>query len=208
MSKMKCSDWVGKRAGKLVVEEWLPDSNLRCRCDCGNERLVRVGHFNTGKIKSCGCHVQRHGHSTASGNRSREYVSYHNMIARCHRQTNKRFKDYGGKGIVVCDRWRRSFYNFISDMGNCPPGYQIDRIDNRKPYEPENCRWASRKVNQRNRGNSLRWVVNGITYETADDAGTANRVSSATVRQWCLGRIAAGRWYAPKQDCGVTRLYV
>lgn len=204
---MKRNDWIGKRVGMLVAEEWLGDSTLRCRCDCGKERLLRVGHFNTGKLRSCGCHVVRHGHGGGRKKRSREYTSYHNMIARCHRPSNKRFKDYGGKGITVCDRWRRSFLHFLSDMGECPAGYQIDRIDNRKPYEPGNCRWASRKINQRNRSNSSRWIVNGVTYETCGDAGIANQVNAATVRQWCLGRLAAGRWYAPKQNCGVIRLY-
>jgi len=153
------------RIEMLTAMERLPGSKYRCVCDCGNERIVNVGHFNTGKIKSCGCHVGRHGHVV--GNRpSRTYTCYYNMIARCHKKTNKRYKDYGDAGITVCDRWRSSFVNFLEDMGESPAGLTIDRIDNSKGYYKENCRWVTRKENQRNRSLTINWIVQGREFQT------------------------------------------
>lgn len=189
----------------LQAIERLPGSLYRCICDCGNERLVKVGHFNSGKIKSCGCHAGRHGH--AGSKRSRTYISYHNMMARCHKPENKRYKDYGAKGIFVCDRWRDSFHNFLDDMGECPEGETIDRIDNNKGYEPGNCRWATRSKNQRNRSVSKIWIVNGFSFETMADASREFNVSISTIRAWCQGRTSEGRWYPPREGCSVMGRY-
>lgn len=191
---------VGRRAEMLEVVERLPGSKFRCRCDCGREKVVSVGHFNTGNYKSCGCHVSRHGHAGA-GKRSREYVSYHNMLRRCHDPSNKRYADYGGKGVVVCERWKESFQNFLEDMGKCPEGMQIDRINNTSGYSPDNCRWATPKKNMANRSCTKIWLVNGKEYLSASDAAADYGVTPSTIRAWCMGRMAAGRWYEPKSGC-------
>ncbi|MGP8291773.1 hypothetical protein ACT3OH_16025 [Vreelandella zhanjiangensis] len=188
---------IGKRAGMLEVIERLPGYKLLCRCDCGGERVVRIGHFNSGSCKSCGCHVARHGH-TAQGRQSKEYVSYRNMMKRCHDPGNKRYSDYGGKGIVVCARWQESFEHFLEDMGKCPPGMQIDRRDNRLGYSPDNCRWATPKKNMANRSCTRVWVINGKEYLSAADAATDQGVNQSTIRARCLGRMAGGKWYEPK----------
>lgn len=107
-------------------------------------------------------------------------------------------------GIEVCERWRESFVNFLEDMGECPKGLTIDRIENTKGYGPENCRWATRKENQRNRNASLLWTINGKAYETAQIAANAHGVCSATIAAWCKGRIANGRRYARKPECSVS----
>lgn len=193
------------KQGMLKAVARLPGSKYECLCDCGKSRTVSVGHFNTGKIKSCGCHVVRHGHSGYV--RSREYIAYHNMIVRCHKPSNKRFKDYGAKGVVVCERWRASFADFLADMGPCPDGMQIDREDNTKGYEPGNCKWATPKQNMANRSVTRKWVIDGQSFLSAADAAKEFEVSTSTIQAWCKGRTADGRYYPPRPGCSAELIY-
>lgn len=79
------------------------------------------------------------------------YWTYMDMIYRCYRPTHKRYADYGGRGITVCDRWRDDFWNYVADVGERPSGLTLDRRDNDGPYNPQNCRWATVSEQNRNR---------------------------------------------------------
>ena len=88
-----------------------------------------------------------------------EYQAYRNMMYRCYSPKDRKYSYYGGRGIGVCERWRRNIGAFLVDVGPRPsPAHTLDRIDNNKDYGPENCRWATRTVQSNNRNNN-RWVT-------------------------------------------------
>jgi len=149
---------IGARFSRLVVigEAFKRDGRYRvaCRCDCGAELVVRCLSLVNKNTSSCGC-LQRE--AVASLNRRHgmsktpTYVSYLNMVNRCTDPANKKFPDYGGRGIAVCSSWLKSFDNFLADMGERPTNSTLERIETNGDYEPGNCRWASWKDQQNNK---------------------------------------------------------
>jgi hypothetical protein len=134
-----------------------PVTMWKCRCSCGVETEVRAHDLTRGRTVSCGCfkdevtraRLTTHGHSVGKGTRT--YRCWQNMINRCTNPKNKVFSYYGGRGIMVCERWRNSFQAFLEDMGECLPGLEIDRVENDLGYSKENCRWVTHSANALNR---------------------------------------------------------
>ena len=137
-----------------------------CRCDCGNEKAIRGSNLKGEKTKSCGC--KNHlGYATHGKTNTSEMHTWSSMKARCYNKKNPDYKNYGGRGITICDRWLGSdgFINFIKDMGDKPtPKHSVDRIDNNKGYSPENCRWATQLEQARNTRRNKFIIHNGIPY--------------------------------------------
>lgn len=145
---------IGRRFGKLVVLSFSGRSKTKhliwlCKCDCGNEKIIRGITLRDGRTKSCGCLHTRHGHRTGEVT-SRTYRAWIALNTRCHNVNHVRYRNYGGRGITVCERWRK-FENFLDDMGESPTNeHQIDRIDNDLGYCQANCRWVTKLEQARN----------------------------------------------------------
>lgn len=175
--------FLGNKYNRLTVigevEKQSRKRYLKCVCDCGQQTVVRSDKLKSGHTKSCGC-LQRervrdalsktktHGMTNSS-----EYYIWCGMKSRCFNENNKRYKNYGGRGITVCDRWRDSFENFYEDMGPRPSSiHQIDRINNDGNYEPGNCKWRTPSENCLNRRCKLgktgikNITKDGISYVT------------------------------------------
>jgi len=151
-------DLSGKRFGRLVVVE-RKGHNLHgvilwlCQCDCGKHWIVRTDHLRSGKTRSCGCLYSERNNYKKS--RTKEYRAWRNMIQRCTNPQHRDYKDYGGRGITVCERWLREFDMFMEDMGTAPSKeLSLDRINNDLGYSPENCKWSTAKEQANNKRNS------------------------------------------------------
>lgn len=158
---------------------------VRIKCKCGNIISVRVTQLTgSKKIKSCGCErIEKLKNKLISHNMvdSPEYASWESMIQRCTNPNRKEYKNYGGRGITVCEDWL-SFENFYRDMGERPgKKYSIDRKDNEKGYSKENCKWSSRQEQERNKRNSVFVEYEGETMILADVA-KLNGIHAITLR--------------------------
>lgn len=130
----------------------------------------------------------KHGHALRPGQQSREYCAWSAMKGRCFNPRNNRFSYYAGRGITVCARWRDSFINFLADMGRCPRGYSLGRIDNDGDYEPNNCRWETVEQQANNRTSNRLLTARGITQNMTTWArqtgSTYQRITCRIKRGW------------------------
>ena len=152
-----------------------------CKCDCGNEITVRLDGLVDSNTKSCGCIRIKHGHNI-DGKESSEYVSWRSMIQRCSNPETNGYYRYGGRGITVSERWL-VFENFVADMGLKPdPLFTIERRDTNGNYEKNNCYWASREQQYKNKTNSRLVIYNGRT-ETLAQWSREFQIPETTLRR-------------------------
>jgi hypothetical protein len=163
----------GQRFGKLKVTKDGPVKITRtgrfrtsvCLCDCGNTTVTYNADLRRGHVKSCGCYqreVTRKRSISHGLSGTKTHSAWESMLARCKYSNRASFVYYGGRGIRVCERWKK-FENFLADMGENPPGLSLDRIDSNGNYSPENCRWATRKEQNRNTRSNRILTVHGVT---------------------------------------------
>lgn len=163
----------GQRFGRLTVVAQATRADGRqavvCRCDCGNERTIRVSFLLSGNTQSCGC---LRGRSTAVPSKhgrhglssKPEYSVWKIMKSRCLNPNDHSYAEYGARGIHVSQSWSASFRTFYADMGPRPSSsHSIERIDNNGDYCKENCKWATRDEQSNNKRDSHFLTYGGET---------------------------------------------
>ena len=180
----KIKNLLGQRFGKLVVikyagKEKRGRSLWLCQCDCGNQKVIPARHLLHNDAKSCGCSQHQKPRTTTEDDR-RLGDTLQNMKARCNNPNNTHYKNYGERGITICEEWQHvdKFREWAYNNGY-KPGLTIDRIDVNGNYEPSNCRWVTNQEQQFNRTDNhlitykgetkclMEWANQlGINYDT------------------------------------------
>lgn len=195
--RQSAKDLIGMRSGYLTVLSYAgKNANgrllIKARCDCGKEIILRASNFLYGNSKSCGCKKidMIRAAATIHGKKHHPlYKIWEAMKRRCLSQKCRNWKNYGGRGIKVCDRWLNSFQNFWDDMSSgYKKGLSLDRIDVNGNYCPENCRWVDYKTQARNKRNS-RFLNTPWGVITLAEAAEKSKIPAATLlrriyRQW------------------------
>ena len=180
--KFDTSIIIGKKYGKLTVidfkekRERITKSGKKygykyfflCKCECGNNKIIEWKKLKEGYTQSCGCiRKEKTSQMAIKHNlwQSKLYNRWHLIKNRCYNKNYNRYKDYGGRGIRVCDEWKNDFKTFYDWAIN--NGYNdkltLDRIDVNGNYEPENCRWITNLEQQHNKRNNKLLTYNGET---------------------------------------------
>jgi hypothetical protein len=193
-------DITGEKFGRLTALRRLGSksgqSRWECECECGTIKSYALYQIKSGKTQSCGC-LQKEltiARSTIHGHSKREemtdtYNIWCGIKARCFNENEPAYKNYGARGITMCDRWNDSYESFLEDMGERPSKkHSIDRIDNEKGYEPGNCKWATRAEQARNNRRNVWIEYNGQKKTLCDWADELN-IKRATL---CYRIVKAG----------------
>lgn len=174
---MRKLDLTGQKFGRLTAIEIVGKTKhglmvWRCRCECGNYSRVPVGALRGAAIRSCGCLAREGNHLThgqaRKGKVCREWIVWQSAKNRCFNPSTIGYLDYGGRGIKMCERWKNSFEAFLEDMGRCPVGKVIDRINNDGDYKPGNCRWATTFEQNNNKRNVPKITHDGKTLTKSE----------------------------------------
>ena len=159
---------IGKRVGNVVAIGRAEGWQMLCECDCGKTCNVQGATFikslNENRGLSCGCiknSLISKGRIVHGITDSPTMRSWSSMLDRCYTKNHKSYKDYGGRGIKVCEEWRKSFSTFYAFMGLRPIGTTLGRIDNEKGYFPDNCEWQTNECQANNRRSSRKITFNG-----------------------------------------------
>lgn len=194
-------DLTGKKFGRLTVIERSENASdgkvaWLCQCDCGNRAIVRGGDLKQGRVKSCGClvkeimHAQKYG-LKHGGTGSKLYQAWVNMRQRTGNPNHKEYKNYGGRGIYVCDEWNdyENFKTWALENGY-KDNLSIDRIDVNGNYCPENCRWADFETQQNNKRYNRFISHNGktqtITQWSKETGISRNTLDSRLKSGWSI----------------------
>jgi hypothetical protein len=189
---------IGKKYGRWLVLEYAGDGLWLCRCDCGNTGKIMANSLTSGNSRSCGCY-HRDVHTTHGLSYTAEHNVHVMMLQRCYNPKHTSYKDYGGRGIKVCERWKGpdGLANFVADLGMKPtPKHKLDRIDNDGDYEPGNCRWATEAVQQRNTSRNVNLTWGGRTMclkDWAKELGIGYQTLRYRVSEWGVERAMTER---------------
>ena len=195
VSERCLQDLTGLKFGRLTVIERAPskgkDTRWRCKCDCGNEVVVRGNDLKRGATQSCGCLHRGGNHKTHGMTNTNIYRTWKGIKDRCFKPNSTSYKNYGGRGITMFPAWIedfQAFYDYVSKLPHFGEvGYSLDRINNDGDYEPGNVRWADQKTQNRNtRRNHI------VEYQgqkmTLTEAAEKSKISVQSLR----GRIQRG----------------
>ncbi len=191
----KFIDYTNKKIGKLFLVKYVGRSRWECVCDCGFSFEITSQSLRVQNQKRCRfCFYKDK--TIHGGSGTPEYQAWKHIKERCYDKTDRMYPNYGGRGISMCDRWlgENGVVNFINDVGKRPSKkYSIDRIDVNKNYEPDNCKWSTRKEQNNNKTNTIYIEYKGVKLNLAQWAEKTGMryslLSDRYHRNWDTERI-------------------